>query len=766
MEFWRRGDKMIMHKLVLGWGGLVAAIALAIPPTALAVRHTITSLPYTASISFDTLDLAGTKLLSNGNGIAITGRNVVLNLGTDTLQFGNATGNDFYGLYLSGTSNVTVVGGHILRTVATGRRMDGIKVFNSSSLLFQGTNVTVNGHDAHCINVEGGLVGTYNVEFRGGRWTSNSESYSSREAYTGAVFTSGSMPATAGAFDLKLVGVRILNGPGQGIILRGKSFVQSCTLSVDAYNKYWDTVYNWGQAPIGASWANPYCILARGIEAGSEISGNLILSGTQRYGSRGIMFEISQGTSSNPIRVFNNVIDVHEGPNKESGNGAGNCQGFRIRGVEDSNIFIYNNSITCTVDDNAATTAYGREGRVFYHSLGGPSAQNIVVRSNTIRAVSLGGNTSPFALVVEGNNAGLNNRYEFNRIESSGEIVKLGGLQGACKNVVLFSDTLGFLPNAVADKATFSVGYYNDSSVNNVARDCMYLNGARDTNIVWTNSSADNELSIERMMAVTAIGSNGLPVPNATVTVRNAYGKTVLSGITGSRGQLAGGVAYWYESEDKTDSLAFNPVTIKIKIGTDSVQTTQTLGQTSQSSTQLTLSRTAGQAVTGNIAPTIPTHLSPLNGSIVLSAPIRVVTVNSTDANNDPITYDYWISGNEAFTQILDSAMRIPAGLGQTQATFSLFIPETGKTYWWRCRASDGLDYTGTTNPGWFSFNCNNDANVTDVTYLAAYLFRRGPAFIPVSSGDMDGNGIINLLDLTYLVRYLFMNGPAPLRCK
>jgi hypothetical protein len=742
-----------------------AVLALFIAPAAFGVRHTITSLPYTASTSFDTLDLAGTKIIGDGNGIRITGKNVVLDLGTDTLQFGNGAGNDFYGLYLGSTSDVTVIGGHILRTAATGSQIDGVSIFNSSSVLFQNTHVTVNGHDAHCINVAGGYPGTYNIEFRGGRWTSNSVSYTSREAYSGAVFISGNMPSTAGTFDLKLYGVRIVNGPGQGIILRGKSFVQSCTLSVDAYNKYWDTVYSWNQAPIGNSWANPYCILARGLEAGAEISGNIMTSGSQRYGSRGVLFEISQGTSANPIRVFNNIINVHEGPNKEAGNSEGNCQGFRIRYAEDSNIYIYNNSITCTVDDNAASTSYGREARVFYHSLGGPNAQNIMVRNNTIRAFSLGGATNPYAFIVEGNNAGLNNRYEYNRIESSGELVKLGGLQGACRDVVLISDTLSFLSNPLVNRATFSIGYYKDSSINNVARDCVYLNGASDTNIVWTHSSGDNELSIERNLTVTVLGSNGLPVPNATVTVRNAYGKTVLSGITGSRGQLVGGVPYWYESEDKADSLAFNPVTMKVKIGTDSSQASLTLNQTSTPVALLKLSKTAGTAVTGNLPPTMPTHLTPLNGSTVLLSPLRVVTVNSTDANNDPITYDYWISGNEAFTQILDSAMRIPAGLGQTQATFSRIAPETGKQYWWRCRASDGIDFTGTTNPSTFSYACNSALNISDVTYLVSYLFRNGPAFVPASLGDMNGNGSVNVIDIVYLVQYLFAGGPAPKRC-
>jgi hypothetical protein len=49
------------------------------------------------------------------------------------------------------------------------------------------------------------------------------------------------------------------------------------------------------------------------------------------------------------------------------------------------------------------------------------------------------------------------------------------------------------------------------------------------------------------------------------------------------------------------------------------------------------------------------------------------------------------------------------------------------------------------------------------VSYLINYLYKSGPAPVPVESGDADGSGTINLLDATYLINYLYKNGPAPI---
>jgi len=55
--------------------------------------------------------------------------------------------------------------------------------------------------------------------------------------------------------------------------------------------------------------------------------------------------------------------------------------------------------------------------------------------------------------------------------------------------------------------------------------------------------------------------------------------------------------------------------------------------------------------------------------------------------------------------------------------------------------------------------------NVTDLTFLVAYLFQSGVAPGCPAQGDVDASTQTNVTDLTYLVAYLFQSGPPPPAC-
>lgn len=55
--------------------------------------------------------------------------------------------------------------------------------------------------------------------------------------------------------------------------------------------------------------------------------------------------------------------------------------------------------------------------------------------------------------------------------------------------------------------------------------------------------------------------------------------------------------------------------------------------------------------------------------------------------------------------------------------------------------------------------------NVADLTFIANYLFKDGPAPACLDEADTDGSGSINIADITYFVAYLFKGGPAPVAC-
>ena len=58
--------------------------------------------------------------------------------------------------------------------------------------------------------------------------------------------------------------------------------------------------------------------------------------------------------------------------------------------------------------------------------------------------------------------------------------------------------------------------------------------------------------------------------------------------------------------------------------------------------------------------------------------------------------------------------------------------------------------------------NGNKAVNLADIIYLVNYIFKGGPAPVPLLAGDVNKNGQVNLADIIYLVNYIFKGGPAP----
>ncbi|HEX7402260.1 MAG TPA: SBBP repeat-containing protein, partial [candidate division Zixibacteria bacterium] len=79
----------------------------------------------------------------------------------------------------------------------------------------------------------------------------------------------------------------------------------------------------------------------------------------------------------------------------------------------------------------------------------------------------------------------------------------------------------------------------------------------------------------------------------------------------------------------------------------------------------------------------------------------------------------------------------------------------------------NGTDYDYATIK-YVQFLCG-DANkdgivdVGDVVYLINYLFKSGPAPVPIlTAGDASCDGVVDVGDIVYLINYLFKNGPEP----
>jgi len=58
--------------------------------------------------------------------------------------------------------------------------------------------------------------------------------------------------------------------------------------------------------------------------------------------------------------------------------------------------------------------------------------------------------------------------------------------------------------------------------------------------------------------------------------------------------------------------------------------------------------------------------------------------------------------------------------------------------------------------------NTSGNLNISDITYLVAYLFGSGPKPMTIQSGDANNDIKTNISDITYLVAYLFGGGSPP----
>jgi hypothetical protein len=91
-------------------------------------------------------------------------------------------------------------------------------------------------------------------------------------------------------------------------------------------------------------------------------------------------------------------------------------------------------------------------------------------------------------------------------------------------------------------------------------------------------------------------------------------------------------------------------------------------------------------------------------------------------------------------------------------------------TYYWKVKAFDTQGnsicsqvdsfHVVTFKPG--DANADGKLTVSDVIYIINYLFKGGPASVPIEAGDANYDGKITVSDVIYLINYLFKGGPAP----
>jgi hypothetical protein len=112
---------------------------------------------------------------------------------------------------------------------------------------------------------------------------------------------------------------------------------------------------------------------------------------------------------------------------------------------------------------------------------------------------------------------------------------------------------------------------------------------------------------------------------------------------------------------------------------------------------------------TVNDLPTAPVPTTPADSTEVgVTTPVLVV-LNSTDADSTDLTYNFEVSLDPEFTQVVDSVIGVFPGEQTASWQVTVSLSENG-WYYWRCQADDWVDQGPWSAPVKFFVNTGNDA--------------------------------------------------------
>lgn len=343
-----------------------------------------------------------------------------------------------------------------------------------------------------------------------------------------------------------------------------------------------------------------------GISAGpgTKIYNNVIarraMSGANHWqGNRGISVEGAIGTSSEPVLIYNNNVEMSQGRNGGFSTGSG--WGMRIRWGPQW-VKVYDNTFTVYLDSrpgdgvtpgdsipsSAGLSGYGIRA-TFTDEHGGSVGNNIWIYHNTINTVLhtdsvLGQGTasvSGYGLEVDNRRTGFQDGTNIHIYENHYNVMTrglwLGGGSGSDGGVQLLTvrgDTISRQsPYDTANWKSVYSGWGGINDSGNYLLDLVYLNGATESQ--YSVGTGDNdEYKWGRIMNILAVGT-GTP-PNVGVKICsliaiNAYSDTVQNLVPFDTATAVVQDTFIYQHKGSgafaPDSLAFNNFTFKARTG-------------------------------------------------------------------------------------------------------------------------------------------------------------------------------------------------------
>lgn len=682
-----------------------------------AQQRTITSLPYTVTSADNgyTLTLASSRMTTSGRAITFNGgvHDVVLDLADDTLIWGTAGNAGEMGIFLAGNPvyNVTIRGGYVLHqppasaTVPSNLlRAQAVRLGGGNhDILIDNVYFRVAGRNSQIIrNESGGNPGTYNVEIRNCRFDSRMESFTSREMWIDAAMVAlGNNDYKDGAgfnYHFKIHNNTTINAHWCNLYLQGSDLV------AEVYDNFLisDARNDLGTGfPTSAAQCYPLAFRGGGGTSRVDCYNNTIRSGTSYGGGRGIFISGIDGAGLEPhnsVYIHDNDIEVHQGYDGEEHtlNGILVRQGW-------TNIYLRNNTITCIGDTDAGTSSF-ETGPLSCLRLTG-YGEGLKIVGNTLRAYFTTpyspdySMTGPFGACIMFDEFQMNLPnivIDSNVMETDNIAIRWGFFNGQGGNVMLRDNVYRYI-NGGGDYV-FYLGYGAGGShhaYGNIDMNGVFLDGASPNDIYVDNGEPDSlSITLKATVQVNAVGNNALPVRNATVTVVNAYGQSVGSGLTNSNGEYDCDVSYRYEANDTFsggDSTSFNDFRITVRRSGDSTMVFQTVSPTSRSF-DLTLQNTAGEPGDSTV------DLNPV-GNLAASPGTNPGTIQLTwtapgTGGFTAASYDIRYASSQIVQATWGAAQQAQGeptpAVGGSPQSFTLTGLNPGQTYFVALKYSDG----------------------------------------------------------------------------
>jgi hypothetical protein len=413
-------------------------------------------------------------------------------------------------------TNVSICNGTIVQGQASGYASAPLYLVGVGGATLKNLMTTDSGMDIVTVNCNGA---SGSVSITGCILTQNTNNISNRQltfATVNATTIQGDLDMTANVVQgSRQIGLKLGGVSGQTIV-KGNTFRQN-SIVTNAYGILISSLCNF---LITQNTIMP--ISGRGIDLdgySGAVSANGVISNNSVYVSEGFNREYPTDNAARALRIRNDV------------GSSGSMRNISIRG----------NSFVAQTGPGLSNAAYGCRVSLL-NSNGAMDNAGIVLRNNTFKAISVGGNPNTYysaqALVIDGVDPKINPLILDNILESNDTSLVLGQADYSSVNdVYLQSNVLRLSTDGTRQAYTGILAGYWNRTLNHVSLVATTADQGANTTILWSGTGTKSIVT-GGLTKVSAMNGSHHVLPGVSVSITDNVGHVVYSGVTNAQGVI------------------------------------------------------------------------------------------------------------------------------------------------------------------------------------------------------------------------------------